>query len=277
MLFWVILAVFAALPMVMQPQEKAQLTPDPGPSPTRTGRRRVSRVPHQNNNLDLPTVLRLVVVAWAVGGILALTWVKAVSYPRAAIAASQGIAQFNQGNYQTSLASLNRAIRLAPDVPVYYGGIAAIYTAYLQNPQVPPEAECSLELDAIPYRDCLVRQVHLNNVLASEQRPFDWRSRLSRANSALALGLNDEAVRLYREVVDLVPAAWPLHNRLAEAYIDIGEPELALMVLEDSLAITGDTGQSTQAQELQILARKDLELTQETSPGTEANQVSPEN
>jgi hypothetical protein len=271
MLFWVILAVFAALPAVMEPQEKAQSTRDSGPVPTRTGSSRMSRVPRQPNNLDLTTVLRLVVVAWAIGGIIALTWVKAVSYPRAAIVASQGIDQFNQSNYQASLASLDRATLLAPDVPVYYGGIAAIYTAYLQNPQVPTEMVCSRALNGVPYRDCLVRNIHLNNILASEQRPFDWRARLARADSALALGLNDEAIRMYQAVVDLVPGAWPLHNRLAEAYIEIGEPELALGVLEDSLAITGDTGRSGAALQLQIQARQNMGPTGETPPGAGGN------
>jgi tetratricopeptide (TPR) repeat protein len=202
---------------------------------------------------------------------LALTWVKAVSYPRAGIVASQGIDQFKQGNYQASLASLDRATRLAPDVPVYYSGKASIYTAYLQNPRVPREAECGLELNGVSYQDCLVRNVHFNNILASEQRPLDWRARLSRANSALALGQNDEAILMYQEVVDLVPVAWPLHNRLAEAYIDIGEPELALKVLEESLAITGESSASNQVIGLQTRARKDLEPGEGTSSGAAGN------
>jgi tetratricopeptide (TPR) repeat protein len=271
MLFWVILAVFAALPIVMQAQENAEPTPSQEPIPTRTRRDRNSYPTRQLSNLDLQTFLRLAMVAWAVGGIMALTWVKAVSYPRAAIVASQGIEQFKQGNYQASLASLDRASQLAPDVPVYYGGKASIYTAYLRNPQVPPEPECSLELNGVPYQDCLARGIHSNNILGSEQRPFDWRSRMSRANSALALGLNDEAIRLYQEVIYLAPTAWALHNRLAEAYIDIGQPELALKVLEGSLAITGDTNPAAQAVSLQDTARKALAAAKESPLGAESN------
>jgi O-antigen ligase len=271
MLFWVILAVFAALPIVMQAQENAEPTPSQEPIPTRTRRDRNSYPPRQLSNLDLQTFLRLAMVAWAVGGIIALTWVKAVSYPRAAIVASQGIEQLNQGNYQASLASLDRASQLAPDVPIYYGGKASIYTAYLQNPQVPPDPECSLELNGVPYRDCLALNIHFNNILGSEQRPFYWRSRMARANSALALGLNDEAIRLYQEVIYLVPTAWPLHNRLAEAYIDIGKPELALKVLDGSLTITGDTYPARQAIILQDTARKALAATKESPPEAKSN------
>lgn len=261
MLFWVILAVFAALPVIMQAQEHTEPTPREEPIPTRTRRGRNSYPTRQLSNLNLQAFLRFAVVAWAVGGIIALTWVKAINYPRAAIVASQGIKQINQGNYQASLASMDRARQLAPDVPVYYGGKASIYSAYLRNPQVPPESECSLELNGVPYRDCLARNIHFNSIMGSQQRPFDWRSRMLRANSALSLGLNEEAIRLYQEVIYLAPTAWPLHNRLAEAHIAIGQPELALKALEGSLSITGDTNPSTQAVVLQNTARKALAAT----------------
>ncbi len=79
------------------------------------------------------------------------------------------------------------------------------------------------------------------------------------ANSALALGLHDEAIRLYTEVVATVPASWPLQNRLAEAYIDVGQPERAVEVLEESLAITGESGRSGQARQLLEAANQKLE------------------
>lgn len=273
MLFWVILAVFAALPIVMQPQENAESSTSQEPNPMRTRRGRNARPTQKPNTLDLQTFIRLAIVAWAVGGIMALTWVKTVSYPRAAIAASQGIAQFRQGNFQASLASMDRATQLAPDVPEYFSGKASIYTGFLRHPEMPPEQECSLELNDITYQNCLVQNIHFNNILGSEQRPFNWRARLSRANSALALGLDDEAIGLYQEVVYMVPAAWPLHNRLAEAYIDIGQPEMALKVLEGSLAVTGDTNPSTQAVILQGLARKALEgeAAEKAPSGAEGN------
>lgn len=79
------------------------------------------------------------------------------------------------------------------------------------------------------------------------------------ANSALALGRHDEAIRLYAKVVATVPASWPLQNRLAEAYIDVGQPERAVEVLEKSLAITGESGSSSQARQLLELANQKLQ------------------
>lgn len=79
------------------------------------------------------------------------------------------------------------------------------------------------------------------------------------ANSALALGLNDEAIQLCTEVVATEPASWPLQNRLAEPYIDVGQPERAVEALEKSLVITGYTGRSTQARQLLELHNQKLE------------------
>ena len=79
------------------------------------------------------------------------------------------------------------------------------------------------------------------------------------ANSALALGRNDEAISLYTEVVATVPNSWPLQNRLAEAYIDVGQPERAVEILEESLVITGDADSSGHARQLLELANQKLQ------------------
>ena len=110
-------------------------------------------------------------------------------------------------------------------------------------------------MGGVPYETCLVQKTYLVNRASVEQRPFYWRSRLAMANSALALGRNEEAIRLYTEVVATVPASWPLQNRLAEAYIDIGQPERAVEVLEESLLIRS----ATQTLQLLELANQKLE------------------
>jgi tetratricopeptide (TPR) repeat protein len=111
----------------------------------------------------------------------------------------------------------------------------------------------------VAYDVCVVQKIYLSNLAGVQQRPFYWRSRLALANSALALGLESEAIDLYQEVVSMVPASWPLYNRLAEAYLDTGQPAAALEVLEESLAITGETANSNQALELQKTAYQKLD------------------
>jgi len=265
MLFWVVLAAFAALPGAIQSQER---TPEPTPNlalnVAGARRGRTSRRSRERKTIDLQVLLRLMLVAWAVGGVIALTWVKTVNYPRAAIAAGEAIDHFRIGHYQSALNSFDQATQLAPDVPVYHNSKSSVYIGYLRNPQVPRNTECSLELNGVPYQECLILNIHLNNIIGAEQRPLSWRSHLSRADSALALGLEDEAIRLYREAMELAPGAWSLHNRLAEAYIDIGRPEQALKVLEGSMAITKDSYATREASNLQSLARNNLETNEES-------------
>lgn len=59
--------------------------------------------------------------------------------------------------------------------------------------------------------------------------------------------MDKETVQLYRESLALVPGSWPIRNELADAYLKAGQPEEAIKVLEEFLAITGDTSFSTRA------------------------------
>jgi tetratricopeptide (TPR) repeat protein len=180
--------------------------------------------------------------------------------------AGQAIERFQEGDLPAALSTLDRATQLAPDVSTYYTFKSEVYRTYLQDPGLPPEAECNLQLDGTPYKVCLVEEIYVNNLAAVQQRPFYWRSRLALANSALALGRHEEAIRLYQEVASSVPNSWPLLNRLAEAYIDVGQPEQALAVLEESLNITQETQNSEQALSLQTLAYQEMGDSEKANP-----------
>jgi hypothetical protein len=267
--FWALLAAFAALPRVFQPsEEEAGLVPGPSAQPRRrrSGNRVISRRRRPSRAYDWRQLGKLVIVAWAIGGIVAITWVKTVNYPRAALLAGQAIERFQEGDLPAALSTLDRATQLAPDVSTYYTFKSEVYRTYLQDPGLPPQAECNLQLDGTPYKVCLVEEIYVNNLAAVQQRPFYWRSRLALANSALALGRHEEAIRLYREVASSVPNSWPLLNRLAEAYIDVGQPEQALAVLEESLNITQETQNSEQALSLQTLAYQEMGDSEKANP-----------
>jgi hypothetical protein len=264
MLFWVLLAAFTALPVAIQSQnQSAETIHYRAPNTIQPRRTRRGHGTTKLHIMDMYTIIRLMLVALAVGGICALTWVKTVNYPRAGIAASRAFEQVRLGDNQSALQFLNRASQLAPDVPIYNTRKSSVYASILNNPQLPRDTECSLELNGVPYQDCLVSKIYLNNIIATEQRPFYWRSRLSQANSALALGLEDEAIHLYRESIDLAPTSWPLRNRLAEAYLDIGQPWEALLVLAGSKAITKEHYTSGIAECWEGIALKKLELIHE--------------
>ena len=259
-LFWVILAVLTALPTVMLPSAEAESSPGsqiPAALAHRVQRRSRSR--SASKSYDWQQFIRLAIVAWAAGGILAVTWEKTLNHPQAGIAGGDALRQFREGDYQGSIASLDHAIGLAPDVSTYHTSKAAVYAAYLRNTRIPRDPQCTLEADDLSYRICLGKKIYTNNFNALEQRPYYWRARLALANSALALGLEEEAIRLYQETVALAPSSWPLQNLLAEVYIDVGQPAAALEVLESSLTITKRGAISDQAFHLRETAQQQLD------------------
>ena len=261
-IFWVLLAAFVVLPRTLTDSllesENSGAIRDAGRSRRQRNRGR-SRGRSRVEAMDWAMFSRFIVIAVLVGGIATVTWLRTINYPRAAVAAGQAVKAFQQGDYQGALTGLERASQLAPDVSVYYTHQSSVYAAFLKNRGGLQERECSLGIGGVPYETCLVQKTYLVNRASVDQRPFYWRSRLAMANSALALGRHDEAIRLYTEVVATVPASWPLRNRLAEAYIDVGQPERAVEVLEASLVLTRDSGRSGQARQLLELANQKLE------------------
>jgi len=271
-IFWVLLAVFVVLPraLTVSPSESETLESKTGGAisdPASGGRRRNrgrSRARGSMETMDWAMFSRFMVIALLAGGIATVTWLRTISYPRAAVAAAEAVKDFQQGDYQGALKGLERASLLAPDVSVYYTHRSSIYAAFLKNRGGVRERECNSGIGGVRYETCLVQKTYLINRASVDQRPYYWRSRLAMASSAQALGRHDEALRLFTEAVATVPTSWPLMNRLAEAHIDAGQPELAVEVLKESMAITGDVGNSGPAQKLLELANQRLEEMEST-------------
>ena len=272
-IFWVVLAIFVALPVVMESPEAA-----PAAAPRlRHGRQRerrgrsTARPSAGDNAFDWRKLIRLAIAAWLIGGIVDLTWSKTLNYPRAALIAANGIEQFRHGNGQAALVALERAIQLAPDVSSYYKYRASVYQANLDldYDQTPREWECSLQPDRMTYKRCLASKAYESNLAGAAQRPFDWRLRLALADSATGLGRKEEAIRLYQEVASLVPASWPLLNLLAGAYVEAGRPQDALATSEKSLVLTGAGPSSSHALFIQGLARQQLGQLEESAQALE--------
>ena len=245
-ILWVVLAAVAALPGIMQFDNS-------GPEQT-TSRRR--NRPRRNRDSGVTTsgtglggsgiIWRLAIVALLIGGIGPLTWIKGVNNVRAAVEAGDAVENFREGDYQAALSDLDRAIVLAPDVSVYYNHKASVYRAFRINQLVPPEEICSSQNEML-YEVCLEAKGFESNIEGSSRRPFYYRSQLAVANSAFNLKLDDVAVRQYEHVLALVPDSWRLRDELGEAYLELGQPENAIKILEESIAISQDTGKSTKA------------------------------
>ena len=182
---------------------------------------------------------------------------KGISYPLAAVQIGNALEHSRQGNLPSTLDAIDRAIGLAPDVPVCYNGRASVYKAYRREPRILREQRCNFQ-DDVSYEVCLAALTHESNLTDSKQRPFYYRSRVAVAGSALNLRLDDEEIRYYRESLDLVPSSWALRDNLASALIQQGKPGDALGLLQESLEITNGANASINA--LALSGRAYLEL-----------------
>jgi tetratricopeptide (TPR) repeat protein len=277
---WVLLALFAALPQVMG-EPKAVPQPE---SPLPTRRRRSGGSSFQTRVFNWRLVGRFAIVAWLIGSIFVLTWVKSVNNVRAAVNVGDAVRHVERGDFQAGLAGLDRAIDLAPDVSVYYNYKALVYSAYQKRTDLTPAKECSAGQNQ-GYLECLAFLSYWTNREGKEKRPFSYRAHMAVAASAHTLGtagatitpadttssnsntivLVDETVRLYQETLALVPGSPVIRNGLADAYLLAGQPEAAHTVLEESLAITGENVESAlaylvQAKAYQVLGEAEMAI-----------------
>lgn len=242
---WVVLGLFAALPSAMKAQELRLRLVDVAESRPRASSGH--SVSFSGTGVGRgPWLLKMAVAVCLIGTIFNLTWMNGISYPRAAVKAGHALESYRQGDLPSSLAAIERAVELAPDVPVYHTWKALVFSAYRRDLSGPREQRCSTQ-GILPYQSCLATLAHQSNLNGSNQRPFYLGSRIALANSAFNLDLDDESIRYRQESLSMVPGSWGLRNNLASALIQQGRPEGALKPLRESLEITEGTRVSIDA------------------------------
>jgi tetratricopeptide (TPR) repeat protein/O-antigen ligase len=273
-IFWVLLALFAALPVAFG---ASQTAPPLNPAPTQGYQHRQFTPAAKMDSSGVQTIVMVVVGVFLIAGIGALTWTKSINYLEAGFKARQGLDSIHKTEFQTALVFLNQSIALAPDISVYHTLRAAVYSGYRQQNDGPREPECARLAAATPYERCLLHEAHLSDLEAAKQRPFEWQTRLNLADSTLGLALMDQdpsmtakAVGLYREVAQMDPQTWWHWERLAAVHLQAGQPEAALGPLEKSLAILDGIPRSANSRLLQGMAY--LALNEPTAALTSFNE-----
>ena len=263
-IFWVLVAVFVALPAIRQAPEAAtepasQFRREPGLS------RPQSRLLPKLSPYYWTFFWRWGAVVVLVAGIGALTWLKSINYVRAAVIVDSAAAQFRNGESQAALSSLDRAIDMAPDVTTYYGHKTTVLLGRSESSRPKEELECPRPRNALSLEACLVQQALESSLEWVNQRPLQFRSRLALADASLRLAvlnedsdLSVESIPLYREVAEMVPNSWAIWNRVAEVYIASNQPKAALLILDKSLQITEEHENSRDAWLLQAEAYRTL-------------------
>ena len=240
---WVLLATFVSLPVVMangQPVTETAPRLPPGGA-ARSGR----HSPVAQTASDWQFLFRLVVVSLLIAGIGTLTVIKAWSYPWAGSLAARASESANPGNLRASLELWDRAIDLAPDVLVYYYHRAQVLSALKRVGDPAPVDECGVRAGRLAYQKCLARKIYANGLRAADQRPFNYLSRLTLADSELVLApltgdptLGDAGTRHLQEFAEMIPHSWPARKLAAEVLIRTGQYGVALESLQEFSALT---------------------------------------
>ena len=279
-IFWVLLAVFAALPAVM---EGRQVAANPESGPRRRARRRRANPAGEINGKNgrqsqWRFIGQLVLIGFLVIGIGVLTWRKGINYVRAAVIADRAEQQLQAGNLQAALSSMDGSIDLAPDVNTYYGNRSRLYAAFIGSELLSQHDKCGGLAEPRARATCLAEEAYLSNVKWVEERPLSYLSRFSLADSALTLAsltgdinLAEEATKRYRETAEMVPTSFRAWNRLADVHIVLNQPQDALLALDKSLAILGDhtdavTALFLQAEAFQIMGQDQRYWSRWTGP-----------
>ena len=244
---WVIFGLFAASVSFDDEHQDASVpdSSEPARNPSRRSRRRAARA-SAAPSFSTGLIFRLAVVAWLAGGLGVVTWQKNFNYVRAAVAEGRALAHFREGDLESSIEELDKAIRLAPGVPSYYNNRAQVFLNYQLRPEDFREPVCDRQAE-VPYLVCLGLQSLESNSESVNQQPFNYRARIAAANSAFNLNLHESAIGSYAKAANMVPNAWSIRNDLAESRINAGFYEDALAASNASLGITGDSEQSTLA------------------------------
>lgn len=177
---------------------------------------------------------------------------------------------------------IHKAIGKAPDIPVYYNLLAGVYDSHrrtaVNNPdrELPP-CEVAFQLEprgdlplqsAGPYDRC-AWEAYESNLEGFRKNQNSAQVKLTLANSTLNLALlgydgkEEEAVRYFEELTNMLPSSWPIRNALATAYIRMEREQDALTSLDDALSIARSPDHYGQAYYLRGLAQRRLDRPQE--------------
>lgn len=222
-LFWTLLAVVAALPMLAQEELQGEASSRRvqnsfGPPQTTAPRFRAPVL-----QVSLALVLASVV--------LGFTLVKNTNYALAENRATSATASLADGQPEMAMQTIDGAIALAPDVGRYHV-IRANILDQARSSTAAASDQARLALEA--YRA---------NGRAVIANPFDIYGRFHFAESALTLGTlgypgkGEEAIEEYRRLTLMLPRFWLSHFLLGRAYVEMGEPDRAVEAYSEAIRL----------------------------------------
>lgn len=214
--------------------------------------------------------LVIVFVGW-------LSWDKNVDYAWAATIAGSAGDKLSEGDLRAGHRLMAQAIAKAPDVPAYYHNLSRVYDGYrelvtrTQGDSQSCEAFFSLEpregrsqVADGTFAGC-AEESYLISRRGFLKNKDSAQNKLVLANSAMALallgyqGLDDEALRYYEELTDMLPKSWRQEYLLRQSQVRLGRYQHALEGSGETMAKARGPEERAQSLYLKGLAHHRLE------------------
>ena len=222
-LFWTLLGVMAAAPMLTDRPPDTDAYSSQAQSPSDIPSITASRI-----GIPVLWVAAAMVLASVV---LGFTLVRNTNYALAESRATSASKYLAGGQPENALQSIDSAIALTPDVVRYHVIRANVLEqARKSTPEISKQARLALGA----YR---------STSQAVDVNPYDIYGRLHHAEAALTLaalgqpGKDEEAVAEYQRLTFMVPRLWLAHFLLGRAYIDTGQPALAVEAYSEAIEL----------------------------------------
>lgn len=225
-LFWIALAIVPALTSVLKGQEQNQT--------------RISDPLFAAPLVKVAPKLTLALIVF-----VSLLWVmtaKNINYFRADVKAASAFASHDTDE---AIAFLDESVSLAPDVPIYYRRRADTLKQRMNG------------IEDLQYRAQLAEMIYADRYLATQIAPLAGENLFGQANAALELnrlgyqGKGDEAAQLYQNLIELAPNLTEFHiilrTLMAIAFVDSGQSDKAIVVLDELLAMDPEASARSKA------------------------------
>lgn len=222
-LFWILLALVVSVAAVADTPS----TRDEKSSEVRDSTR--ARLP-KLSKIRWP-VLQLSLALVIVSMLLGFTLVKNVGYVMAERTATTATVSLSDGELAMAMQSIERAIRLAPDVGRYHVTRANILDT-IRRSRSDVFEQTKLALEA--YRA---------NERAVNANPFETYASFHLAESTLILaalghpGKSAEAIENYQRLTIMLPRYWRSYSLLGRAYAEVGKPAYAVEAFNQAIGL----------------------------------------
>ncbi|MCE2403893.1 MAG: tetratricopeptide repeat protein [Dehalococcoidia bacterium] len=210
-----------------------------------------------------------------------LSWDKNVDYAWAAAIAGSAGEKLSQGDLRAGHRLMSQAVSKAPDVPVYYHNLSRVYDGYRKFvTENQGEFQSCEEYFALEPREGRYQVADGSFAgCAEESYIIAWRgllkngdaaqNKLVLANSAMVLalldyeGLDDEAIRYYEELTDMLPKSWRQEYLLRRSQVRLGKYQDAVDGFEETMAKAGVSKERAQSLYVLGLAHDGLDQREE--------------